>query len=89
MGIIAWIVLGAVAGYLATFITGAREGVVMTVILGIVGALVGGFLAGAILGLKEPMGLNLESIVVAAVGAIVVVVGAGLVFGSQRRHRSI
>ena len=47
MGIIAWIVVGAIAGFIATLILGTREGILMTVVLGIVGAVVGGFLAGA------------------------------------------
>ena len=69
MGIIAWIVVGAIAGFIATFFLGNREGFVMTIVLGIVGAVVGGFLAGAFLNLKEPMGINIETIVVSVVGA--------------------
>ena len=53
MGIIAWIVVGAIAGFIATLIMGNREGIVMTIVLGIIGAVVGGFLAGALLDLKE------------------------------------
>ena len=72
MGIIAWIVLGAIAGFLANMIVGGREGVIGTIILGIVGAVVGGWLAGIFLKLKDPTGVNVESIVVAVVGAIIV-----------------
>ena len=54
MGIIAWIVVGAIAGFIATLIMGNREGIVMTIVLGIIGAVVGGFLAGALLDLKGP-----------------------------------
>src|SRR5512140_3544981 len=61
MGIIAWIVVGAIAGFIATLILGTREGILMTVVLGIVGAVVGGFLAGAFLNLKEPTGINVET----------------------------
>ena len=49
MGLIAWIVVGAIAGFLATQITGSREGLLMMVVLGIVGGLVGGFVATSIL----------------------------------------
>jgi uncharacterized membrane protein YeaQ/YmgE (transglycosylase-associated protein family) len=49
MGIIAWIVLGAIAGFIANLIMGSHEGLVMMVVLGIVGALVGGFVAGTVL----------------------------------------
>ncbi len=84
MGIIAWIVVGAIAGFLATLVTGSREGILVTIILGIVGAVVGGFLAGALLNLKEPMGLNLETIVVSTIGAIIVVFVANLLIGTGR-----
>ncbi len=89
MGIITWIVLGAIAGYIATFILGTRDGVLMTVILGIVGAVVGGFLAGAFLNLKEPTGINVETIVVSVIGAIVVVVVANLLMGNGRRRGTV
>jgi uncharacterized membrane protein YeaQ/YmgE (transglycosylase-associated protein family) len=52
MGIIAWIVVGAIAGFIATRHTGDARRVVMTVVLGIVGAVVAGFLAGMLLNLK-------------------------------------
>jgi uncharacterized membrane protein YeaQ/YmgE (transglycosylase-associated protein family) len=85
MGIIAWIVLGAIAGFIATLITGTREGVVMTIILGIVGALVGGFLAGVFLNVKDPTGINVETIVVSVIGAIIVVFVVNLL--GAGRHR--
>lgn len=72
MGIIAWIVLGAIAGFLANVIAGGREGLIGTVLLGIVGAVVGGFLAGSLLGVADVTGINVESIVVSVIGAIVV-----------------
>ena len=73
MGIIAWIVLGAIAGFITNLIMGGTGGVITTVILGIVGALVGGFIAGSVLGVADVTGLNLESIIVAVIGAIIVV----------------
>jgi uncharacterized membrane protein YeaQ/YmgE (transglycosylase-associated protein family) len=72
MGIVAWIVLGAIAGFLANMIVGGREGLIGTIILGIVGAVVGGWLAGIFLNLKDPTGINVETIVVSVVGAIIV-----------------
>ncbi|MEA2609730.1 MAG: hypothetical protein QOJ75_1973 [Chloroflexota bacterium] len=72
MGLIAWIVLGAIAGFLANMIAGGREGVIGTVILGIIGAVVGGFIAGTVLHVADVTGLNVESIIVAVFGAIVV-----------------
>jgi uncharacterized membrane protein YeaQ/YmgE (transglycosylase-associated protein family) len=79
MGIIAWIVLGAIAGFIANMLMGSREGVIMTVILGIVGAVVGGFLAGSLLHQADVTGLNVESIVVAVIGAVIVIAIARVV----------
>ena len=73
MGIIAWIVLGAIAGFITNMIMGGREGVIETIILGIVGALVGGFLAGTVLKVADVTGHNIESIVVSVIGAVIVV----------------
>jgi uncharacterized membrane protein YeaQ/YmgE (transglycosylase-associated protein family) len=71
MGLLAWIVLGAIAGFLANMIAGGNEGVIGTIILGIIGAVVGGFLAGTVLHVADVTGLNLESIVVSVIGAII------------------
>ena len=49
MGIISWIVLGAIAGFLANMVIGGNEGVLGTILLGIVGAVVGGYVAQAVL----------------------------------------
>lgn len=83
MGIIAWIVLGAIAGFIANLIMGSREGLVMMVVLGIVGALVGGFVAGTVLHVADVTGLNLESLVVAVIGAIIVIAVARMVMGNR------
>jgi len=72
MGIISWIVLGAIAGFLANMIVGGREGLVGTIILGIVGAVVGGYIASAVFHKGDVTGLNIESIVIAVLGAILV-----------------
>lgn len=85
MGIIAWIVLGAIAGFLASLIMGAREGLILMVVLGIVGALVGGFIAGTLFHKADVTGLNVESIVVAVIGAIVVIaIGRAIGLGRSR-----
>jgi uncharacterized membrane protein YeaQ/YmgE (transglycosylase-associated protein family) len=73
VGIIAWIVLGAIAGWITNMIMGGKEGVIATIILGIVGAVVGGWLAGTVLGIADVTGVNPTSIVVAVVGAVIVV----------------
>ena len=77
MSILAWIVLGAIAGYLAGFLVRGDEGlgVIGHVLLGIVGALVGGFAAGVLLGTNPVDGaLDVSSILTATVGAILTVV---------------
>ena len=73
MGIIAWIALGAIAGFIANQIMGSREGLVMMVILGIVGAIVGGWLAADVFKVANVTGINATSIIVAVVGALVVI----------------
>jgi uncharacterized membrane protein YeaQ/YmgE (transglycosylase-associated protein family) len=77
MSILAWIVLGAIAGYLAGFLVRGDEGmgVIGHILLGIVGALVGGFLAGVLFGTSPIDGaLDISSIVVATIGAVLTVI---------------
>ena len=72
MGIIAWIILGLIAGFIASKIVNkSGQGVVMDIVLGILGALVGGFLM-SIIGGAGITGFNIWSILVAIFGAIVV-----------------
>ena len=90
MSIIAWIVLGAIAGYLAGFIVKGDEGlgVIGHIILGIVGALVGGFLASVLFNTKPIDGpLDISSIVTAVIGAVLVVVIVNAATGRSRSGR--
>ena len=87
MSIIAWIVLGAIAGYLAGFIVKGDEGlgVIGHIVLGIVGALVGGFLTSVLFNSKPIDGaLDISSIVVATIGAVITVLVVGAVTGRSR-----
>jgi uncharacterized membrane protein YeaQ/YmgE (transglycosylase-associated protein family) len=86
MTLVSWVVVGAIAGFVASRLMGAREGLVMMVVLGIVGALVGGWIAGDVLKIATVTGINVTSVVVAVIGAVVVIFGVGLV-GGQRRTR--
>jgi len=72
MGILAWIILGALAGWIASKIAGtdAEQGWMANIIIGILGALVGGFLFN-ILGGSGVTGFNVWSLLVAVIGALV------------------
>jgi len=89
MGLIAWLVVGAIAGYLAGYIVKGDEslGVLGHIVLGIVGGLVGGFLAGLLTGGDYITGINLTTIVVAVIGAVIVVVGWKALRGGARVGR--
>ena len=91
MNIIAWLILGAIAGYLAGFLVKGDEGygVIGHIVLGIVGALVGGFLASLLFNVSDPIqgALDISSIVVAAIGAIIAVVVFNLITGRTRTGR--
>ena len=89
MGFIAWIVVGAIAGFLANQVMGSREGLLMMVVLGIVGGLVGGFVATSVLKIGSVNGINVESIVIATIGAIAVVFVVGLLNGSGGFRRGM
>ncbi len=75
MSILAWIVLGLIAGVIANWIFPGRAqgGILAAMVLGIVGAVVGGFLAGALTGVNPVSGpFDLTSIIVSVVGALIV-----------------
>lgn len=74
MNIIAWLVVGLIAGWLAgQVMKGGGYGVVGDIIVGIVGALVGGFLAGVAFGGDFVTGLNFTTILVAFLGAVILI----------------
>jgi len=88
MGFIAWIIVGAIAGFLANQLMGSREGLLMMVVLGIVGGLVGGFVAANILKIGSVNGVNIESILIATLGAIAVIFVARFASGSRGLRRT-
>jgi uncharacterized membrane protein YeaQ/YmgE (transglycosylase-associated protein family) len=89
VGIISWLILGAIAGYIAGFLVKGDEslGVIGHIVLGIVGGLIGGFLAGLITGGDYMNTLSITSIVVAVIGAVIAVVGYGMITGRGRTGR--
>jgi uncharacterized membrane protein YeaQ/YmgE (transglycosylase-associated protein family) len=76
MGIISWLILGLVAGFIGSKIVGGTgQGFWLDIALGIVGAIVGGFLFSELLGTQGITGLNIWSMIVAIVGSCVVLFG--------------
>jgi uncharacterized membrane protein YeaQ/YmgE (transglycosylase-associated protein family) len=73
MGLIATIVVGLIAGLLASWIMKAKTGVLVDLILGVVGSVVGGWITSLILGVNLVSGFNITSIIVAVLGAIIVI----------------
>lgn len=74
MSIIGWLILGLVAGFVASkLVNNQGQGLVLDIVLGIVGAFVGGFLF-SLIGASGVTGFNLYSMLVAVVGAVVVLV---------------
>lgn len=85
MTLVAWVVVGAIAGFLANAITDTRDGLVLMVVLGIVGAVVGGWVAGPkVLNIANVTGINLTSIIVAVVGALIVIFVVDSLSGRRR-----
>ena len=83
MSILGWIILGLIAGWLAgVLVKGSGYGVVGDIVLGILGALVGGAITSTLMGV-DITGFNLESLLVAVLGAIVVIFIARLISGSR------
>ena len=84
MSILAWIILGLVAGFIGSKIVNkSGEGVFLDIVLGIVGAVVGGWLFSAF-GMSRATGLNIYSLLVAVVGAVVVLVIYHAMMGRRR-----
>jgi uncharacterized membrane protein YeaQ/YmgE (transglycosylase-associated protein family) len=83
MGVIAWIVVGLIAGFIGSKIVNKTgEGLVRDIVLGIIGALVGGWIFTA-MGASGVNGVNIYSIFVAVIGAIVVLVLYHAIFGRR------
>lgn len=82
MGFLSWVVLGLIAGAIAKWILPGNDpgGFIVTIVIGIVGAVIGGFI-GTALGFGAVDGLNLGSIAIAVLGAIVLLMGFRAVRG--------
>jgi uncharacterized membrane protein YeaQ/YmgE (transglycosylase-associated protein family) len=85
MSFLAWIVLGLISGFIASKIVNASgQGVVMDIVLGIVGAVAGGWLFNA-MGHTGVTGVNLYSVLVAVVGAVIVLFVYHALVGNRAR----
>lgn len=84
MGLLGWIVLGGLAGWLASTFVGTRhrQGCVVNIVVGIVGAFIGGFLVG-----RDVRELSLTSLAVAFVGAVVFLLVLNALESGSRRRR--
>ncbi len=84
MGILSWIIVGAIAGWLAGYLTKSKGGLVENIVLGVVGGLFGGFvlnLANLNVGMT---GIDVPSIFVATLGAVLLIVIRRALSGSRR-----
>lgn len=74
MGILVWLIVGGVVGWLASIImrTDAQQGILLNVVVGIVGALLAGFVVSPMLGIGTiNQGISLETFLVSLVGAVI------------------
>ncbi len=83
MSIIGWLILGLIAGFVASKLVNKQgEGMILDIVLGIIGAFVGGFLF-SLIGASGVTGFNLYSMLVAIVGAVVILVLYHALFGRR------
>ncbi len=85
MGILSWIVVGLIAGWLAGLVVkGGGFGCVGDIIVGVIGGLLGGWIASSFFHMGDPMsGINIESIVVAFIGAVILIIILRLISGKR------
>jgi uncharacterized membrane protein YeaQ/YmgE (transglycosylase-associated protein family) len=86
MGILAWIVVGLIAGWLASQVMrGGGYGLIGDIVVGIVGAVIGGFLASTLFHMSDAVnGINVTSILVAFIGAVILIAILRAVSGRRR-----
>jgi uncharacterized membrane protein YeaQ/YmgE (transglycosylase-associated protein family) len=86
MGILSWIIVGLIAGWLAGMVMrGGGYGLIGDIIVGVVGGLLGGWIATSLLHIGAGVnGINLESILVAFAGAVILLIVLRLLNGGRR-----
>jgi uncharacterized membrane protein YeaQ/YmgE (transglycosylase-associated protein family) len=80
LGCISWILFGALAGWIASMITGRnqRQGCIMNIIVGVIGAFIGGLFYGLLTGSTLNVGWNLTALIVSILGAVVLLLVVNL-----------
>ncbi len=87
MGILSWIIVGLIAGWLAgQVMRGSGFGILGDIIIGVIGGLLGGWIATSLLHIgADVTGINLESIIIAFIGAVILLLIVRLFTGGRRR----
>lgn len=88
MGWVAWIVVGAIAGFLASKLVGSNEGLIMMIVYGIVGGLLGGWVAANVFKIGSMDSISIESILIATIGAAVLLLVMNKAGGMRGLRRS-
>ncbi|MHB8362277.1 MAG: GlsB/YeaQ/YmgE family stress response membrane protein [Patescibacteria group bacterium] len=86
MNIVTWIILGLIAGWLASMVSKGSGGIIMDIVLGIIGAFVGGFVMN-LFGASGVTGFNLYSVLVAFIGAVILI-AIGRAFSGNKSNNS-
>lgn len=81
MGLLSWLIFGALAGWIASMIAGTneRQGCILNIIVGIVGAFIGGFLVQLLGGGEMNFDWDLSSFIIAVIGAVILLLIVGVV----------
>jgi uncharacterized membrane protein YeaQ/YmgE (transglycosylase-associated protein family) len=86
MSIVAWLVVGLIAGWIANMImSNGSGGLIADLVLGVFGALLGGFLLGLVTGVDYTTGINIPTILVSIGGAIILIGAYRMINGSRMR----
>ena len=83
MSVIAWIIVGLIAGWLAERIMGRDHGLITNMVVGLIGSMIGGFVFTTVIGFRYAEGFNLPSILVATAGAVILLA----IFGGRKERR--
>jgi uncharacterized membrane protein YeaQ/YmgE (transglycosylase-associated protein family) len=88
MNILVWIIFGALAGWIASMIMNKNKqmGAIANIVVGVIGAFIGGYIMD-FFGADGITGFNLQSLIVAVVGAVVLLYVIGLISGGRGRRR--